>query len=144
MINLQSKPILFAEDSSIIISHLETDYFKNCLNGVSGNLNKWFKAHKLTLNCDKTNVMIFCTNSKTCINLNIRYDNKIILFYSTGLLSSTQINWVHLCSDSFLWNDVFIDIWWSYCEYDCLLIQFISVSFQPLLEWWCFANIDEM
>jgi hypothetical protein len=34
------------------------------------------KANKRTLNFDKTNFMIFCTNNKTCFNLNIGYDDK--------------------------------------------------------------------
>lgn len=31
-INLQSEPIPFAGGSNIIISHLEMDYFQNCMN----------------------------------------------------------------------------------------------------------------
>jgi hypothetical protein len=34
-------------------------------------MNKW-----LTLNFDNLNVIKCCINSKTCINLNVRYDNK--------------------------------------------------------------------
>jgi hypothetical protein len=75
--NLQSKLIFFIDDSSIIISHPETGYFQNQVNDVSDDLNKWFIANKLTSNFDKTNVMKLCTSSKTCINLNIGYDNKI-------------------------------------------------------------------
>jgi hypothetical protein len=51
-INAQSKPILFADDTNIIISHPETDCFQNRLNDVFASLNRWIKANKLTLNFD--------------------------------------------------------------------------------------------
>jgi hypothetical protein len=74
-INSQSKRIPFADDTNIINSHPEIDCFQNCMN-VFASLNKWIKANKLTLNFDKTNFMKSCTNNKTCVNLNIGYDNK--------------------------------------------------------------------
>jgi hypothetical protein len=57
MISFQSKPILFADDTSIIIYHPDSDYFQNSINDVFADLNKWLKANKLTLNFDKTNFM---------------------------------------------------------------------------------------
>jgi hypothetical protein len=41
-------------------------------------LNKRIKAYKLTLNVYKTNCMKFCTNNKTCFNLNVGYDDTSI------------------------------------------------------------------
>jgi hypothetical protein len=76
-INSQSKPILFANNINIIIYHPERDYFQNSINDIFEHLNKWFKVNKLTLNFDKTYFMKFATNNKTCINLNIGYDNRI-------------------------------------------------------------------
>jgi hypothetical protein len=63
---------------AVVISHLEMDSFKNCMNGIFVSLKKWFKDNKLTLNVDKTDVTKFGTNSKNCISLNI-----IILFNDT-------------------------------------------------------------
>jgi hypothetical protein len=76
--NFQSKLILLADDTSVVISHPEIDYFQNCMNDVIPSLKKWFKANKLTLNFDKTDVLKFCINSKTYFSLNIGYNNKII------------------------------------------------------------------
>jgi predicted fused transcriptional regulator/phosphomethylpyrimidine kinase len=42
---------------------------------VFDSMDKLFKANKLILNSENPNVMK-CTNSKTCINVNIRYDKK--------------------------------------------------------------------
>jgi hypothetical protein len=52
-INSQSKPILFADDTNIIISHTEIDCFQICMNDVFAGMNKWIKANKLTLNFEK-------------------------------------------------------------------------------------------
>jgi hypothetical protein len=45
-INSQSKPILFADDTNIIISHPKIDCFQICMNDVFAGLNKWIKANK--------------------------------------------------------------------------------------------------
>jgi hypothetical protein len=72
-INSQSKHLLFADDTNIIIiiSHPEINCFQICMNDVFAGLNKWIKAHKFTLNFDKTNFMKFCTTNKNCVNLTI-------------------------------------------------------------------------
>lgn len=61
----------------VVIYRLGNDYFQHSINDVFTQMNKWFKASKLVLNIDKTNFMLFATK-KTCITLNIDYDNTII------------------------------------------------------------------
>jgi hypothetical protein len=51
------------------------------MNDVFASLNRWIKANKLALNFDKTNFMKFCTNNKTCVNLNMGFDDKTIEEY---------------------------------------------------------------
>jgi hypothetical protein len=75
-INTQSEPILFADDANIISSHPEIGCFQNCMNCVFARLNKSIKANKVTSDFDKVNFMKFCTNNKTCVNLNMGYDGK--------------------------------------------------------------------
>jgi hypothetical protein len=75
-INSQSKPIIFADDTNIIISHPEIECFQICMNTVFAGLNKWIRANKLTLNFDKTNFMKFCTADKNCVNLSIGCNDK--------------------------------------------------------------------
>jgi hypothetical protein len=50
--------ISFFVGSSIIMSHLEIDYFQSCMNDVFASFNRWFKASELTLNVDKTNYVL--------------------------------------------------------------------------------------
>jgi hypothetical protein len=77
IINSQSKPILLADNTSIIIYHLDSDSFQNSINDVFADLNNWFKANKLISNSDKTNFRKFTTNNKTSINFNVGYDKTI-------------------------------------------------------------------
>jgi hypothetical protein len=77
-INSQSKPILFADDTNIIIiSHPEINCFQICMNDVFAGLKKWIKD-KLPLNFDKTNFMKFCTANKNCVNLSTGYEDRTI------------------------------------------------------------------
>jgi hypothetical protein len=46
-----SKPVLFPDDITIIIYHPESEYLQICINELFTQLNGWFKANKLTLNC---------------------------------------------------------------------------------------------
>jgi hypothetical protein len=62
------------------------------VNDVFASLSKWMKANKLTLNFDKTNFMKFSTNNKTCVNLNIGYDDKTIEEIETAKIPGPQID----------------------------------------------------
>jgi hypothetical protein len=61
-INTLSEPILFADDTSVIISSKNSDDFSTMSNTVLSHMSKWFTSNKLVLNLDKTNVIIFITN----------------------------------------------------------------------------------
>jgi hypothetical protein len=49
-----SQTVLFADDTSILISKPCPTEFINDINKVSGNINDWFKINLLSLNFDKT------------------------------------------------------------------------------------------
>jgi hypothetical protein len=53
-INRKSKPILFADDTSVIFTKSKSEDFKNDINIVFESVNKWLEAIKLSLNFDKT------------------------------------------------------------------------------------------
>jgi hypothetical protein len=56
-----SKPVLFADDISIIISSINREDFCSVSNVVLSLMIKWFAANKVVLNLDETNVMKFIT-----------------------------------------------------------------------------------
>jgi len=48
------KLILFANDTSIIITNPSPSKFKEDINNTIDNINDWFRGNSLSLNCDKT------------------------------------------------------------------------------------------
>jgi len=49
-----SKLILFADDTSIIITNPSPSKFKEDINNIIDNINDWFRGNSLSLNFDKT------------------------------------------------------------------------------------------
>jgi len=69
--------ILFADDTTIIISNTNPEEFKNNINSVMTEITTWFENNLLTLNCNKTHFIQFLTkkqnekkNSNNCSQLN--------------------------------------------------------------------------
>jgi hypothetical protein len=76
-INTIAIPIIFADDTSIIISSKNLDF---CMlsNRVLSLMSKWFAANMLTLNLDKTNIIKFTTVNVPQCPLSIGYNDKYI------------------------------------------------------------------
>jgi len=53
------KPILFADDTSIIITNPSPSKFKEDINNIIDNINYWFRGNSLSLNFDKTYFLQF-------------------------------------------------------------------------------------
>ena len=94
-------PILFADDTSILITRPNSIKFQSDLNLVFGQLNKLFKANLLSLNFNKTYFTKF-TNKSTCTSdMQITYEDKHIctaietkflgLFINNSLFWKTHI-----------------------------------------------------
>jgi hypothetical protein len=69
VINALSVPILFADNTNVIILRPEIESFQNCMNDPLTNLSKWFKSNKHALNFDKTFFIKFANNKERCINV---------------------------------------------------------------------------
>ena len=61
-----ASPILFADDTTIIISNANPEKFQNNINLVVTEITHWFQSNLLTLNYSKTHFMQFVTK-KQCI-----------------------------------------------------------------------------
>ena len=59
-----ANPILFADDTSIIISNTNPEEFKNNINSVMTKITNWFQSNLLTLNSTKTHFMQFLTKKQ--------------------------------------------------------------------------------
>ena len=62
--------MLFADDTSIIISNINPEEFKNNINSVMTELTNWFQSNLLTLNCNKTHFMQFFNKNRMKKNSN--------------------------------------------------------------------------
>jgi len=60
-ISKMANPILFADDTNIIISNTSTEEFKSNISLILIETINWFQSNLLTLNCDKTHFLQFLT-----------------------------------------------------------------------------------
>jgi hypothetical protein len=74
-INTLTEPIIFANDTNVIISNKNFDDFCTISNIVLSHISKWFTANRLALNLDKTNIT-FITNNSPQYALSIGYNGK--------------------------------------------------------------------
>jgi hypothetical protein len=80
VLNKLSTPILFANDTSVIISELDPFIFQEKLTKVFTILNTWFNVNLLSLNCSKTDYIKFTTKNfyEQDNYINIAYGNRKI------------------------------------------------------------------
>ena len=64
-----TKPTIFTDDTSIIITHPKISAFKEEINTVIEKISNWFQANLLVLNFNKTYYMHFSTKSKFLIDI---------------------------------------------------------------------------
>jgi len=76
-INSISKPILFADGTSVIISSRNLEDFCSLSNLVLSRMIKWFAANYV-LNVNKTNIMKFITKNSSHSTEHIGYKGKYI------------------------------------------------------------------
>ena len=89
--------ILFADDTSIIISNSNQDEFKTNINSVLNEIMNWFKNNLLTLNCNKTHFLQFLTKKKKELQIQIVASHSIISNLNTtsflGLTIDSTLSW---------------------------------------------------
>jgi hypothetical protein len=74
--NNNSKSVLFADDTSIIVTNPTN--FENSVNKIFQHINEWFSTKLLSLNLDKTHYMQFVTKNSSLIDFYITCGNKKI------------------------------------------------------------------
>jgi hypothetical protein len=92
-----ANPILFADDTSIIISNTNPDEFKNNINSVMTETISWFQSNLLTLNCNKTHFLQFLTKKYNEIKVQIFASNTVITNINStrflGLIIHSTLSW---------------------------------------------------
>jgi hypothetical protein len=78
-VNDKTVPILFADDTSIIVkSPNSRDFQTNMVTAFIG-VNKWLKVNLPSINVDKTHYIQFKTKSKPTIDINIVCNDNLII-----------------------------------------------------------------
>jgi hypothetical protein len=78
IVHYNSKPTLFADDTSLIFSNPNYLDFKTAINNVFSQLNKWFDDNLLLLNYKKTQYVHFTVNGTVLHDAPIGYNNNFI------------------------------------------------------------------
>jgi hypothetical protein len=103
ILNSAANPILFADDTSIIISNTDLHEFKNNTTLIMNEIIYWFQSNLLTSNCKKTHFLKFFTKRQNEVNIHIVVPDSIILFVNStkflGLIIDSTLSWKEHISD---------------------------------------------
>ena len=73
----ESVPFLFADDGALYLNHIDRITYDNVKKEIKFVMN-WLKLNKLSLNDDKTKIMIF-DNKQECEKIEVKVDNSLII-----------------------------------------------------------------
>jgi len=68
-----SNPVLYADDTSLIITNSDSQMFEKDINTAILQLNRWFKSNLLLLSLEKTYFLQFLTKNTNPTQLHISY-----------------------------------------------------------------------
>jgi hypothetical protein len=92
-------PILFANDTSILVKGSNLKDFQSNLFSTFNCVNKWFKINLLSININKTHCIQFKTKNKPTTDINIVCINQPVLTLSNikflGIHINHSMNWSH-------------------------------------------------
>ena len=99
----KSIPILFADDTSFILTSYETSELRRKANEVFNIINKWFYSNSLMLNYTKTYFLQFQAKANNGNNIHMLHINETIATVKSikflGLTVNTILNWKNHISD---------------------------------------------
>ena len=74
--NVNSKLVLFADDTSVIITNPGPLNYRTNLNKITHDIKKWFETNLLSLNLDKTHCMQFMAKNNPPDDFDIMHGSK--------------------------------------------------------------------
>jgi len=90
-------PVLFADDTSMIVKSTEPGEFLHSIQSNISNVDRWFKSNSLLLNMDKTHLLQFSTKNSQLMDLEVHYENKQITAVNSikflGLEIDSTLSW---------------------------------------------------
>jgi hypothetical protein len=92
----QHKPILFADDTTLIIKCDKTEPYNETLNKALADTATWLKTNNLQINTIKTKIMEFRSYNTNELNIQLKYDNEYIQnvdsFKILGIILDKHLN----------------------------------------------------
>jgi hypothetical protein len=134
VINDNSKIVLFAYDTSIIITSPNPINFKSGVNKILKDINRWFTTNLLTQNVDKTHHMQFVTETNFLIGLNITHGNKEIV-------NICNTKFLRLTLDDTFSLKIHIDTIVPIISSTCLRLEQLSHSYPKMVYYSYFHSI---
>jgi len=94
---ISTKPVLFADDTSMIITKSDPMEFTSTINRNIIKITRWFKSNSLSLNTDKTHFLQFHTKINQNYDIQISYENKQITKAQNikflGIMIGSSLSW---------------------------------------------------
>ena len=96
-LNKKASLILFADNTSIVISNANPEEFKTSINTVMTEITNWVQSNLLTLNFNETNFLQFLTKKNKEFKIQISTSNSIRTNINStkflGLIIDSQLSW---------------------------------------------------
>lgn len=96
-VNIESDVIMFADDTSVLISNSDYDELNRKFNSVLTCVSKWFQTNQLVLNAEKTNLVKFTLTRFSQCPINLIYPDQTHVETNTikflGLQLDSQLTW---------------------------------------------------
>jgi len=96
-INKNTKIVLFADDTSLIIPNPDPIKFTDDADKILQHIQEWFNANLISLNWEKTHFMHFTTKNNSFSKFNIIYKNKKLTTVDSikflGLTLDNSLSW---------------------------------------------------
>ena len=90
-------PILFADDTTVLIEGNNLDVIITSLNSELNRINTWLKFHKLSLNVTKTHYMVFHRARRKVSHIKLFINNSMVTQVSCskllGIILDNKLNW---------------------------------------------------
>jgi hypothetical protein len=92
-----SKPVIYADDTSILLTANNNVELKNKINYALYYMTRWFSANGLILNMEKTNIMKFIGSNRQNKTFQITHQNRLLIGANNtkllGLELDKNVNW---------------------------------------------------
>jgi len=136
--SIGSKILLYADNTSIIVSSSNLEKFETKIDKIFGDINYWFKVNHLILNYSETHYLQFNMKSSWVYVLRLNYQGN-------DVKSSSNTKFLGLNIDDYLSWKADIDQMMSKLNKTCFVIRTIQAIMSPeLLRMVCFAYIHSI